>query len=97
MSSKIKNINAGNKLAEEESFNMLNNLRKYLSFWRLKVEMFLKLIKEFTNNSYKLMKNVYKYLLMYSSVSIYITRVVTHIQALKDEKIKTFDKIYDLN
>jgi hypothetical protein len=51
------------KLKEERSYTNMNNLRKYLTFFRMKSDFLNKLIKEFTANVYGSLKNVYKYML----------------------------------
>jgi hypothetical protein len=56
-----------------------------------------RLIKEFTNNTYACVKNVYKYMLMYLSVAGFISRELQHIQELKANKIQTPDGVLTLN
>jgi hypothetical protein len=63
------------KLKEERSFTNLNNLRKYLTFYRMKSDFLNKLIKEFTTNLYGSLKNVYKYMLMFLATSAYVCRL----------------------
>jgi len=53
----------------------MNNLRKYLTFFRMKSDFLNKLIKEFTANVYGSLKNVYKYMLMFLSASTYVSRL----------------------
>lgn len=63
------------KFKEEQSFNHINNLRKYLTFFRMKNDLQTKLIREFTANVYGSLKNVYKYLLMFLSTSNYLANL----------------------
>lgn len=60
------------KLQEEFSYSMINTLRKYLAFFRIKNEMRTKLLREFTNNPYPFTRNVYKYLLMFFSTAMFL-------------------------
>lgn len=55
-------------------------------------EMKTKLIKEFTNNVYGTLKNVFKYLLMFLSTSSYISSLKYNLKQIKDKKILTPDK-----
>jgi hypothetical protein len=71
------------KLKEERSFNLINDLRKYLTFFRMKNDMQTKLIREFTSNNYGNLKNVYKYLLMFLSTSCYLINLKENSQQLK--------------
>jgi hypothetical protein len=50
-----------------------------------------RLIKEFTNNTYSCLKNVYKYMLMYLSVAAFISRSIQHVKDLKAQKIQLPD------
>jgi hypothetical protein len=50
-----------------------------------------RLIKEFTNNTYSCLKNVYKYMLMYLSVAAFISRSIQHVKDLKAHKIQLPD------
>ena len=79
------------KLAEEESYNNFNNLRKFLGFYRIKSDIIIRLVKEFTNNSYPNLKNVYKYLLMFLSLCGFICRISYHLKQIKNKKISTPD------
>ena len=69
----------------------MNNLRKYLTFYRVKSDIMIRLVKEFTNNSYSIMKNVYKYLLMFISISAFIARNYEHLKNLSKKKFLTPD------
>ena len=51
----------------------------------------VKLIKEFNSSQYPCMKNVYKYILMFLSVSGYITRLTALLKEIKNKKIMTPD------
>jgi hypothetical protein len=75
----------------------VNNLRKYLIFFRYKNDFMNRLIKEFTNNSYSCMKNVYKYMLMYLSVAAFISRLIQHVRDLKAYRINTPDGLLTEN
>jgi len=66
------------KFKEERSFNCINDLRKYLLFFRMKNDMRTKLIREFTGNVYGSLKNVYKYMMMFLSTSMYITALINN-------------------
>lgn len=79
------------KLKEERSFNNINDLRKYLTFFRMKNDMRTKLIREFTNNVYGSLKNVYKYLLMFLSTASYLSHLKENLKQIKDKKVKTPD------
>jgi len=79
------------KLMEERSFTNVNNLRKYLTFFRYKIDLMNRLIKEFTNNTYSCLKNVYKYMLMYLSVAAFISRSIQHVKDLKVQKVQLPD------
>lgn len=79
------------KLKEERSFNNINDLRKYLTFFRMKNDMRTKLIREFTNNVYGGLKNVFKYILMFLSTTSYISNLKDNLKSLKEKKIKTPD------
>ena len=79
------------RLQEERSFTNLNNLRKFLHFYRLKAELMVKLIKEFNSSQYACMKNVYKYILMFLSVAAYISRLEALNLQLKAKDIETPD------
>lgn len=77
-----KNPNMLKKFMEERSFTNVNNLRKYLTFFRYKTDLMNRLIKEFTNNVYSCLKNVYKYMLMYLSVAASISRSIQQVKDL---------------
>jgi hypothetical protein len=79
------------KLMEERSFTNVNNVRKFLTFYRYKIDLMNRLIKEFTNNTYSCLKNVYKYMLMYLSVAAFISRSIQHVKELKMQKIQLPD------
>jgi glycogen synthase len=79
------------RLKEENSFTRLNNLRKWLDFVRMKSEMMLKLIKQFNNNEYAFVRNVYKFMLMFLSISGYISKMNGYVNEIKARKIKTPD------
>lgn len=79
------------KLKEEKSFNSINDLRKYLTFFRMKNDMRTKLIREFTANVYGSLKNVYKYLLMFLSTAEYLSHLNENVHQVKDKKVKTPD------
>lgn len=79
------------KLKEERSYTNLNNLRKYLVFYRMKSDFFTKLIREFTANVYGNLKNVYKYMLMFLSASTYLSRLEENVAQIKTRKISTPD------
>ena len=79
------------KLMEERSFTNVNNARKFLNFYRYKIDLMNRLIKEFTNNTYSCLKNVYKYMLMYLSVAAFISRSIKHVKDLKAQKIQLPD------
>ena len=79
------------KLKEERSYNMINDLRKYLTFFRMKNDMQTKLIREFTANVYGSLKNVYKYLLMFLSTATFLYHLKKSIRQIKDKKVKTPD------
>lgn len=77
------------KLKEERSFNLINDLRKYLTFFRMKNDMQTKLIREFTANVYGSLKNVYKYLLMFLSTSAYLANLKESHRQIKEKKVRT--------
>ena len=51
----------------------------------------VKLIKEFNSSQYPYMKNVFKYILMFLSVSGYIARLNALLKEIKKKKIMTPD------
>lgn len=81
------------RLKEERSFTYINNLRKFIHFYRLKAEIMVKLIKEFNSSQYPCMKNVYKYILMFLSVASYIARLQHLLNEIKKKKISTPDGV----
>lgn len=85
------------KLMEERSFTNVNNLRKFLTFYRYKIDLMNRLIKEFTNNTYACLKNVYKYMLMYLSVAAFISRSIQHVKDLKVQRIQLPDGLLTEN
>lgn len=72
-------------------------MRKYLAFYRLKSDIMIRLVKEFTNNTYGCMKNVYKYLLMFLSLSACICRISHHLKQIQNQKIGTPDGQISMN
>ena len=66
-------------------------MRKFLTFYRYKIDLMNRLIKEFTNNTYSCLKNVYKYMLMFLSVAAFISRSIQHVKDLKIQKIQLPD------
>ena len=79
------------KLKEERSFNLLNDLRKYLTFFRMKNDMQTKLIRQFTANVYGSLKNVYKYLMMFLSTAAYLANLKESLRQIKEKKVRTPD------
>ena len=77
------------KLKEERSFNLINDLRKYLTFFRMKNDMQTKLIREFTANVYGSLKNVYKYMLMFLSTAAYLANLRESLRQIKEKKVRT--------
>lgn len=51
----------------------------------------VKLIKEFNNCQYACVKNVHKYILMFLSVSCYISRMIHYVNEVKNKKITTIE------
>lgn len=49
----------------------------------------VKLIKEFNNCQYACVKNVHKYMLMFLSVSCYISRMSNYVAEIKNKKVVT--------
>ncbi len=70
---------------------MLNDLRKYLTFFRMKNDMQTKLIREFTANVYGSLKNVYKYLLMFLSTATFLAYLKESLRQIKEKKVRTPD------
>lgn len=85
------------KLMEQRSFTNVINLRKFLTFYRFKIDLMNRLIKEFTNNTYSCLKNVYKYMLMYLSVAAFISRSIQHVKDLKNQRIQLPDGLLTEN
>lgn len=79
------------KFEEERSYSNLVNLRKFLTFYRLKADIMIRLVKEFTNNSYGCLKNIYKYILMFLSLSAFLAKINFHLKQIKNVKISTPD------
>ena len=77
------------KLKEERSFNLINDLRKWLTFFRMKNDFNTKLIREFTANVYGSLKNVYKYLLMFLSTASYLANLKESLRQVKEKRVKT--------
>ncbi len=73
------------KLEEEASYQKYITAQKYLIFFRMKNDFMVKIIKSFTDNPYPILKNVYKYILMFLSVCSYISK---HTENLMDIKLK---------
>lgn len=67
----------------------MNNLRKWLNFSRQKAEIMVKLIKQFNNSQYGCVKNVHKYILMFLSVSCYISKMISYSNEIKSKKMST--------
>jgi hypothetical protein len=57
----------------------------------MKNDMRTKLIREFTNNVYGSLKNVYKYILMFLSTASYIAHLKENLRHIREKKIKTPD------
>lgn len=55
-----------------------------------------KIIKAFTSNSYAILKNVYKYILMFLSVSCYISKLSESLVDLKNKQVNTPDGLIEL-
>jgi hypothetical protein len=79
------------KFEEERSYSNLLNLRKFLTFNRIKADIMIRLVKEFTNNSYGCLKNIYKYILMFLSLSAFLAKISFHLKQIKNIKISTPD------
>ena len=79
------------KLKEERSFNCINDLRKFLTFYRMKNDMRTKLIREFTANVYGSLKNVYKYMMMFLSTSVYISNLNSSLAQIEAKHVSTPD------
>lgn len=75
------------KLKEERSFNNFNDLRKFLTFIRMKNDFRTKLIRDFTANVYAVLKNVYKYLLMFLASASYLAHIRENLKEIKDKRI----------
>ena len=59
----------------------------------MKTDFMCKIIKAFTSNSYAILKNVYKYILMFLSVSCYISKLTESLLELKNKQIITPDGV----
>lgn len=59
----------------------------------MKTDFMNKIIKAFTSNTYALLKNVYKYILMFLSVSCYISKLSENLVELKNKQITTPDGV----
>lgn len=59
----------------------------------MKTDFMNKIIKAFTTNTYSVLKNVYKYILMFLSVSCYISKLSENLVELKNKQITTPDGI----
>jgi hypothetical protein len=70
---------------------MYTNAQKYLIFFRMKTDFMCKIIKAFTTNTYAILKNVYKYILMFLSVSCYISKLSESLVDLKNKQVNTPD------
>lgn len=57
----------------------------------MKNDMRTKLIREFTNNVYGNLKNVYKYVLMFLSTAEFIANLKENLRQIKEKKITTPD------
>ena len=57
----------------------------------------IRLVKEFTNNSYGCLKNVYKYLLMFLSLAAFLSKISFHLKQIKNQKISTPDGQLSMN
>lgn len=79
------------KLKEERSFNLINDMRKWLTFFRMKNDMNTKLIRQFTANVYGSLKNVYKYLLMFLSTAGFLANLKDSLRQIKEKRIRTPD------
>lgn len=77
------------KLKEERSFNLINDLRKWLTFFRMKNDLQTKLIREFTANVYGSLKNVYKYLLMFLATTAFLANLKESLRQIKEKKVRT--------
>ena len=61
----------------------------------MKTDFMNKIIKAFTTNTYSVLKNVYKYILMFLSVSCYISKLSENLVELKSKQITTPDGIVE--
>jgi len=62
----------------------------------MKTDFMCKIIKAFTSNSYAILKNVYKYILMFLSVSCYISKLSENLVDLKNKQVNTPDGLIEL-
>lgn len=81
---------------EEDSYKKYTNAQKYLIFFRMKTDFMCKIIKAFTSNSYAILKNVYKYILMFLSVSCYISKLSENLVDLKNKQVNTPEGLIEL-
>ena len=51
----------------------------------------IRLVKEFTNNPYGCLRNVYKYMLMFLSLAAFLCKITFHLKQIKNRKISTPD------
>lgn len=75
------------------SYTKFSNAQKYLLFFRMKTDFMNKIIKAFTSSTYPVLRNVYKYLLMFLSVACYISSLSENLVELKNKQITTPDGI----
>ena len=62
----------------------------------MKTDFMCKIIKAFTSNSYAILKNVYKYILMFLSVSCYISKLSENLVELKNKQVNTPEGLIEL-
>lgn len=62
----------------------------------MKSDFMCKIIKAFTSNSYAILKNVYKYILMFLSVSCYISKLSENLVDLKNKQVNTPEGLIEL-
>lgn len=61
----------------------------------MKTDFMCKIIKAFTANPYSILKNVYKYILMFLSVSCYISKLSENLVDLKSKHVLTPDGLIE--
>lgn len=61
----------------------------------MKTDFMCKIIKAFTTNSYAILKNVYKYILMFLTVSCYISKLSEKLVDLKNKQVMTPDGLIE--